>query len=95
MGHSEGPSSVPPPPPPPHLWIHPIESCVFSFYCIIIHCLVLGFTPMEFVGVESSGTYSVQAGFLSGRTDTGGLISLELEVNTASMYYVHNYHAFI
>ena len=90
MGHNEGASGCAPPPPPTPLDSAHRELCIslHSFYCKIIHCLVLGFTPMEFVGVESSGTYSVQAGFLSGRTDTGGLIFLELEVNTASMYYV-------
>lgn len=58
-----------------------------------MHCLVLGFAPAEFVRVESGGTYFVEAGFLSGATDSGGRIPIELQYNTASMYiysYVQN-----
>lgn len=56
-------------------------------YCYCCCSLsVLGFSPSEFIGQERGEAHSVQAGYLSGRPDMGGLLTVELSVGTASEY---------
>ena len=52
---------------------------------IIIHIFpVLGFNPSTFVGIEQGVTFSVEAGFLSGKPPQGGSLTLDLVLGTAS-----------
>ena len=50
---------------------------------VIIIFLVLGFIPSVFIGIERGWTYSVQAGFLSGKPPQGGTLFLDLVLGTA------------
>ena len=45
---------------------------------------MLGFIPSVFIGIERGVTYSVQAGFLSGKPPQGGSLNLNLVHGTAS-----------
>ena len=45
---------------------------------------MLGFIPSVFIGIERGVTYSVQAGFLSGKPPQGGSLNLNLVPGTAS-----------
>ena len=56
--------------------------------------IVLGFIPSVFIGIERGVTYSVQAGFLSGKPPQGGSLNLNLVLGTASKAFflpVNNY----
>ena len=46
--------------------------------------LVLGFNTSVFFGIERGVTFSVQAGFLSGKPPQGGSLNLNLVLGTAS-----------
>ena len=46
---------------------------------------VLGFIPSVFIGNERGVTYSVQAGFLSGKPPQGGTLFLDLVFDTAGI----------
>ena len=48
------------------------------------YCIVFGFSETEFGRIERGLSYSVQAGFLSGRPNIGGVFLLELVLGTAS-----------
>ena len=54
-----------------------------QFVNVIIIFLVLGFIPSVFIGIERGWTYSVQAGFLSGKPPQGGTLFLDLVLGTA------------
>ena len=57
---------------------------IFLFLNITYLFLVLGFIPSVFVGIEQGVTFSVQAGFLSGKPPQGGNLNLNLVLGTAS-----------
>ena len=44
---------------------------------------MLGFIPSEFSGIERGVTYTVMAGFLSGKPPQGGNLNLNLVLGTA------------
>ena len=52
---------------------------------LVFLSLVLGFIPSVFVGVERGVTFSVQAGFLSGKPPQGGNLNLNLVLGTAGI----------
>ena len=56
-----------------------------EFACIFP---VLGFIPSEFSGIERGVTYTVMAGFLSGKPPQGGNLNLNLMLGTAGKPFI-------
>ena len=61
-----------------------------DFACIFP---VLGFIPSEFSEIERGVTYTVQAGFLSGKPPQGGNMNLNLVLGTAGKPLIQPYYA--